>query len=115
MGFHICWVAVRGKPSLEVYRGFRLIPTEENEEIPESPIVGAALRGGWTLIFANDPEELPVLEPEPLAKHSLGCELVACLVEEGAMISAAVHFREGQEIWWVAHDSTEGTKHLWKR
>ena len=115
MGFHICWVAVQGKPALEVYKSFRLQPTQEFEEFPESPIVGTSLETGWTVIFANDPEELPVLEPEPLAKHSIGCQLVACLVEEGAMISAAVQFHDGKEWWWVAHDSTKSLEHLLER
>ena len=115
MGFHICWVAVRGKPAQDIYAGFRLQPTQQTEELPESPIVGASLPDGWTLLFANDPDELPVLDPEPLAKHSLGCELVACFVEEGAMISCAVQFRNGKELWWVAHDSAQGLEHLEER
>lgn len=112
MGFHICWVAVRGKPKKDVYSGFRLAATEEIEELPESPLVGATLLGGWTLLFANDPEELPILEPAPLRKHSIGCDLVACLVEEYSMISASVQFCDGEELWWLAYDSSKGLEDL---
>lgn len=115
MGFHVCWVAIRGKPAPAVYASFRLQPTSEVEEYPESPLVGAALPNGWTVVFANDPEELPILEPAPLAEHSIGCELVACLVEEGAMVSAAVEFRDGNEVWWASHDSSKNLENLAER
>jgi len=110
MGCSLSWVAVLGKSTESVYEQLDLQGTGTREEMPDSPIVGANLPGGWTLVMEGRDERLvndTILQP-----LSVGCEVVACFVEEHVMVSSASGWKDGHKIWSVLHDSQQGIEHL---
>jgi hypothetical protein len=109
MGYAVTWIAVRGKEPAQIQREYGLEPTGEFEEIPESPIVGANLPGGWYLVFRND---WWVPGDAFLRRLSTGAELVDCSVEEHTMCSSAVGWKDGRQIWEAWHDAQQGSAHL---
>lgn len=113
MGFSLTWLAVRGKTPDVVQRALGLSPTEEREEFAESALCGAELPDGWYLVVAND--ELHLLEAKVLAPLSKGAEIVAGLVEEHSMSSAATAWKDGVEQWWVAHPGGDAHRSLEER
>ena len=50
--------------------------------------------------------------PEFMQKLSAGAEALSCQVEEHVMVSIARGFRDGSEVWSVAHDPEEGLSSL---
>jgi hypothetical protein len=70
MGFRVLLIAVSGKKPAEIHEQLGVVPTEQFEEIAESPITGATLASGDYLLYIND-EDLIVPNDElfgPLSK-----------------------------------------------
>jgi hypothetical protein len=107
MGASLSWFAIRGKAPEAVLRDFGLRKASEAGR-RNSSIVGALLPSGWHVISHGRHE----FTDEEVARHSQGCEVVACFVEEHVMVSRAAHWKDGREIWTVAHDSQEDLSHL---
>jgi hypothetical protein len=108
MGFALSWLAVKGTTAEKVRESLGLSSTGEREEIPESPVVGAALPGGWYLVVFNEgfPEESTLKTLSGIG------ELVFAAVEEHVMYSTAAGYRDGERKWSVAHDAQKGITHL---
>lgn len=111
MGFALSWLAVRGKAPQRILDELGIRATGEREEIPESPITGARLPGGWFLIVMQGPAIVADTVID-LPRLSMGAEVVTCFVEEHAMCSTASGWAEGREIWCVTHESRRGLRHL---
>jgi hypothetical protein len=111
MGFSQTWLAVRGGTAETVLPQLGLRGTGKREEEAESPLVGAELAGDWYIVIANrggDPKGMLKAAPRVSANN----EVVFGMVEEHVMASEASHWRGGQQVWRVAHDSQHGLEHL---
>jgi hypothetical protein len=84
MGFRVQLIAVSGKEPRVIQRDYRVVPTGQREEIPESPVVGAMLPNGAYLLYIND-EIVP--DDQVFARLSKGASLVACYANETVMNS----------------------------
>ena len=111
MGYSLSWLAVKGKPQMEVHDELGLRPTGEREEIPESDLTGAELPNGWCLIVSNRREQV-ASDAAMQRLASSGCELVTCFVEEHVMVSSATGWKDGRKSWSIIHDSQRGVEHL---
>ena len=108
MGYSVSWLAIRGKDPSEVRDELGVSGTGEHEDVPESPLLGADLPGGWYLLFAN---RCDYADNAPLAKLSRRGELVTCAVEEHVMYSSAAGWRDGSPLWSIVHDCQQGAEH----
>ena len=89
-------------------RDLGLEPTGERDELPaESPIGGAALPGGWYVVVC-DRYEHELVRDEVVKRVSRGVEAVTAGAEEHVMVSFAAGWRDGERLWWSAHDSEGG-------
>jgi len=111
MGFSLSWLAIRGKEQRAVLSELNLTQTAERESIPESDIVGCVLPSGWYLVLYND-VNVPSLGKASLERISRSAEVITCEVEEHAMVSAASGWQDGRRLWYIAHDSDLGLRHL---
>src|SRR6266581_448281 len=111
MGFSISWIAFKNKTKEEVLGATGLNDTGETEEIPESPVSGAALPSGWYLLFFNKYAHA-FLKPKTLSALSKDCQVVGCQVEEHVMASGAFCYENGNRLWSVSHESERGIYHV---
>jgi hypothetical protein len=111
MGFSISWTAFRGKTKNQILGETKFADTGEPDEYSESPVSGAELAGGWYVLFFNDVAH-PLALPTSLGKLSQACEVISCQIEEHSMVSTASNFKNGQFVWFVAHNSSEGTYNI---
>ncbi len=109
MGYSISWLAIRGEDVNTVHSQLGVSGSGEYEEVPESPLLGAELPGGWYLVFAN---RCDYPDDAPLASLSRNGELITCSVEEHVMCSSASGWSNGVPAWSVVHDSQRGLQHL---
>jgi hypothetical protein len=70
-----------------------------------------SLDNDWHLLVANRCNHNIIKTPS-LATLAVGCEVIACTIEEHVMYSSAECWRDGQCIWHVEHSSEEGENHL---
>lgn len=105
MGFSLTWFAAQGidKDVFLERAGFH--DTDELDEYFEEQHSGGELPGGWYVIVSND---VGLLAADKLAQWSAGGRLVAAVVHEGSMNSLAMEWRDGRQLWSVAHDGSEG-------
>jgi hypothetical protein len=111
VGFHISWIAVRGKSPAEVCSALNIEETDEQSPFPESDIDAIKLDSEWYLVHFNDPLP-PELELTVLSPLSKDAEIIKCVVEESSMITMASCLSNGTEKWTIIHDSGEGLRHL---
>ncbi len=111
MGFRVLLIAVSGKEPAEIHRDLGVVPTQEFEEIAESPVTGATLPSGDYLLYIND-DAMIVPNDKLFARLSKGAKLLACYVNETCMESLATHWENGKSKWRVHHDSEQGLDHL---
>ena len=111
MGYSIGWTAVRNKPLDAALAICALRTTPVTDVQPESEYCAATLPGGWILLWTNNFEST-IFSDAALAKLSQDAEAVAVLVEEHAMFSSAVQWKNGGKIWEVWHDAQEDLYHL---
>lgn len=109
MGFRVLLVAVTGKAPGVIHQLYSVAPTDQYEEIPESPVTGAVLPNGAYLLYIND-EIVP--DEHVFAKLSRDASLIACYVNETDMNSYASSWVNGVEQWSVFHDAQQSIKHL---
>jgi hypothetical protein len=71
-------------------------------------------KNGWHVLVV---ERFDVITEaaDVLRKLSIGSEVVASFVEEHVMVSAAVEWKDGKEVWFVQHDSQKGRMNLEER
>jgi hypothetical protein len=102
MGFAISWLAVKGKSKAEVLAALRLEDTDEIDEANDEPISGDEFPNGWYVLFLNDYDHA-LIQPASLSALSVGCEVIACRIEEHVMASSATLYANGQRVWSIAH------------
>lgn len=110
MGFSISWFAIQGQDPATIRQELGLHATGQFDEVPDWPICGAQLPTGWYLIFNNCFDHLDARWNHLSAES----ELIACQVEEHVMVSEAIGWSRGQEVWSIKHYSQrpEGIYHL---
>lgn len=111
MGYSISWLACRGLPFEGVTSRLSLSTTDRHDEFARAIVSAQALDNGWHLLVANRCNHNIIKTPS-LAALSVGCEVIACAIEEHVMYSSAECWRDGQRIWHVEHSSEEGENHL---
>lgn len=111
MGFSISWLAVPATAKNSTLDALGLTETTERQQLPESAFAGASLPTGWYLVWFEDPSPA-ALKPESLRALSLHGKVVACQVEEHAMVSTAACWVDGKEQWFVARDAEDGMTNL---
>jgi hypothetical protein len=110
MGYSLFWLAVKGKSPDVVRAELKLNPTGEREDVPESPVTGLELPGGWYVVVDN--KSLDFAAPTMLALLSQGADVVTCFVEEHVMASEASQWAGGKRVWHIGHQSDQGILHL---
>lgn len=66
---------------------------------------------GWRVLWYND-DECPFLRTETVREISRNYEVLVCTVEEHVMDSAASLWRDGERLWHLHHDGSNGPKGL---
>jgi hypothetical protein len=121
MGYSLMWTAVRGKPPVAVLEALGLTRTGRTNEdgvTSRYPFAWCQLEGGWVLVLASAGAADDLFMDEAgksdrfLASLSVGCEVVACFVEEHVMVSRAAAWKDGGRWWDVKHDGQVGIDHL---
>jgi hypothetical protein len=109
MGFRVLLIVVMGRASSAIHQDYSVAPTDQYEEIPESPVTGATLPNGAYLLYIND----EIVPDETVFKRlSRDASLIACYANETVMNSYASSWVNGVEQWSVFHDAQQGIKHL---
>jgi len=109
MGYSLSWAALKGGDVQSACAALGLRPTGKREEVAESKVNGVQLPTGWYLVKFDHKE----MGDGELAKLSRSGEVVCCFVEDHVMFSSAAKWKDGKEIWRVAHDGGEkGALHL---
>ncbi len=111
MGFRVQLIAVSGKEPHAIQHDYRVTPTGQREELPESPVVGAVLANGAYLLYISDKAKI-VPDDQVFSRLSKGASLIACYANETVMTSYACAWADGIERWSVFHDADQGIKHL---
>jgi hypothetical protein len=104
MGFHVSWLAIRGKSGEVLRTNLKLRETTERQPFPESDqILGIDLPSGWYLVYFSHTFAPVCDDQERLKLLSTDAEIISCTVEETSMTSEVVMFENGQRCWWVFH------------
>jgi hypothetical protein len=109
MGYRVQLIAVSGRDPGSIHSDYGVASTGRREWVPESPVVGAKLRGGIYLLYIND-EIVP--DDQVFARLSGNASLVACYANETVMSSYACAWTKGVQRWSVFHDAEQGIQHL---
>lgn len=109
MGFKISWIGFRGVSKEHLLRSLKATDTGELDEANEAPFSGAEIPGGWFILFSND---FSFASEDRLAKLSENCEVVACQVHEGVMMSVAYRYNRGKQAWALVHDAQQDIRHI---
>jgi hypothetical protein len=109
MGYSLSWAALKGGNPETVCSALGLRATRKREQLPKSKVTGAALPTGWYAILFNRTE----IKDQTLEKLSRAGEVVSCFVEDHVMFSSASAWKNGRQLWRVAHDGgQDGVLHL---
>ncbi len=106
MGFSVSWLGFENVAKANVLARFGLRDAGLADGANEALFSIAQLPTGWTILFVND--FAFGSDSAMLSELSQRGRVVACQVEEHAMVSAARAYLQGQEEWAVAHDSARG-------
>lgn len=109
MGFAISWLAVRDGSADDCCAALGLRRTGRESDEPE--IGGVRLKSGWYLVWF---ESFPGVQgrTEFIQAISKSADVLTCMVEEHVMFSYASLWRDGQEVWHVAHQGDEAVDNL---
>ena len=110
MGYSMSWLAAHG-PAEAIRETLGLRVTGEQLEMPEAPIVGAALGTGWYLVVATSADHA-LVDDSSLERLSANTDVIACSIEEHVMCSSAALWSGGSRIWSVMHDAQRAIDHL---
>jgi len=112
MGWSCSWIAVRGANPDSVLSDLALTRTGEFWEMPEEDWSYASLPNGWFIVFSARHCEPNQFKPASLARLSAQCELIASAVEEHVMFSSSSFWKDGKNLWSVAHDAQQSIYHI---
>lgn len=111
MGSSLAWNATRGIPADDALQRQGLSATNRRADYTESAISSMPLDDGWLLVVARGCDHRIIGESN-LSKLSLGCEVIACSIEEHAMFSSSELWSNGKRLWRVEHDAQQAFDHL---
>lgn len=111
MGYSVSWLACRGLPFETVTSRLSLRATGRQGECLRTMVSAQTLGNAWHLVIANRCDHR-IIEAPSLAALSVGCDVVACAIEEHVMYASAEYWRDGQRIWRIEHCGEEGENHL---
>lgn len=111
MGFAISWLAVKGKSPEVLVHELGLAPTGEMADYGDSMFTGRTLPNGWFLLVMNHCDHKFVM-PKSLGSLSVGCEVVACSIEEHVMVCTSALWRNGTQVWRIEHDAQKSIDHI---
>lgn len=111
MGFSCSWAAVRGHDHAAVLTALGFVDSGLADEARESAVSGAALPGGWYLVFLNEVYSRH-LSDRAMAALSRAGEVVVAAVQEHAMYTTVAYFQAGARQWSIEHDPAQSPDHL---
>lgn len=111
MGYSISWLACRGLAAPVACQRLGLTETTRTAEYARAKFTAHALPDGWHLIVADRCDHT-MIRPASLATLSVGCEVVACSIEEHVMVCWSEHWQDGTRRWRIEHSSEKGPEHL---
>jgi hypothetical protein len=110
MGFSLAWIGVKGEDPQLILDRLHFRSTGKFEECPDSPFYSLTL-GDWYIVIADRSQVEPILNANP-TRISFDCDLVFCQVEEHVMYSAAGHWRDTKQKWFLTHNPEDGVDSL---
>lgn len=111
MGFALSWLAVKGKGQEALIQELGLTPTGDMAEYGDSLFTARNLPSDWFLLVINQCEH-KFVNPKSLAILSSNCEAVACSIEEHVMVCTSQLWRNGAQVWHIAHDAQQSIDHI---
>lgn len=103
MGWSLSWAALKGGDVQRVCSLLGLRQTGKQEGVAESKISGAVIPSGWYVVVFNRKE----IKDHTLEKLSQTGEVISCFVEDHVMFSSAAGWKNGRQVWRVAHNGEE--------
>jgi hypothetical protein len=103
VGYSLSWAALKGGNVQTVCSLLELRQTGRLEGIAESKVCGTALPAGWYVVVFNRTE----LKDRILEKLSRTGEVLGCFVEDHVMCSSAAGWKNGKQVWRVAHNGED--------
>jgi len=111
MGYSISWIAFKDKTAAQGAELLGLSPSGKFDEVPRDMFSGSLLPSGWYVVVIEKCEHKFVRE-RSLQRMSAMAEVVAAAIEEHVMFSSAEAWKNGKQVWRVAHESESGPRHL---
>jgi hypothetical protein len=120
VGFNMSWIFVDGISEDTLYEALGLAATGETPDPHDLgtsyvPLAGAALKSGWSAVFAKYALVMDATvgtNPARLTRLPARSRCITCVVLEHAMVSYASLWQDGRFAWQIRHDSSEGRGHL---
>ena len=114
------WIFVDGINEDALYEALDLAATGETPDEHDLgtsyvPLAGAALKSGWSAVFAQYAlvmEASVGTNPARIARLPARSRCITCVVLEHAMVSYASLWQDGHYVWQIRHDSSQGNGHL---
>jgi len=111
VGLSLAWVGVRGLEYERVLQRLTMTPTERAAPFYSGQPCAKVTANGWSVIAAV-PCDHRIIDPKTLAALSVGCEVIACAIEEHVMFSSTELWSNGERVWQVMHQGDESDDHL---
>jgi hypothetical protein len=119
VGFNMSWMFVDAISEDTLYGALDLTATGERPDqhdlgTSHVPLAGA-LKSGWCAIFAHYALVMDATvgtNPARLVRMPARSRCITCVVLEHAMVSYASLWQDGQHVWQIRHDSSQGNGHL---
>lgn len=111
MGVSLAWVGVRGLEHERVLERLSMTATERRAPSYGAEPCGNANANGWSLIAAGRCDHR-IVAPKTLAALSVGCEVIACSIEEHVMFASTELWSNGARVWQVEHRGDDSEDHL---
>ncbi len=106
MGTSTSWIAVEGASVAELAAHLRFVAAPDDGEIDGAP-QATIVPSGWALIVSRMKNAGVVEDARTLRGLARRWRTVACDEESHIMYAAACEWRDGREVWAVAHSSAE--------
>jgi len=114
------WIFVDGINEDALYDALDLAATGETPDEHDLgtsyvPLAGAALKSGWSAVFAQYALVMDAsvgTNPARIARLPARSRCITCVVLEHAMVSYASLWQDGHCVWQIRHDSSQGNGHL---
>jgi hypothetical protein len=114
------WIFVDGIDEGALYGALDLVATDETPDphdlgTSHVPLAGAALKTGSCAVVAKYALVMDATvgtKPARLMRLPKGSRCITCVVLEHAMISYASLWQDGNYVWQIRHDSSQGVGHL---